>query len=797
LDHGADLPISDWLRQRRRQLDLTQQELADQVGCSTVLIRKIEAGERRPSRQIAARLAVVLQVPDMQQERFITLLRQGVWIYPKAFSQEIPLQPLPETPGQPAAEIAAAATLDLARATLPEFSSAFVGREVELELIMARLAGEARLLTLVGAGGMGKTRLAVEAARRLATQQPPIFTQGVDYFSLVSVASPAALPEALGGALGLALGDGQLSRDLLAAHLGTGRRLLVLDNFEHLLPDGLGMLADLLRGAEGLALLVTSRSRLGLVEEWVFEIAGLAYPPEWPLAHTGAAPPDGWEKFSAVQLFIQSARRSSADFNLGPQNAAAVRQVCVLVDGLPLGIELAAAWTRLLPAAEIAGEIQHNLDFLTSNLRDVPERHRSLRAVFDYSWGLLAPVEQQVLAGLSVLAGRFDRTAASAVAGAGLAELAALLDKSLLGRAGGGDFEMHPLLRQFAHERLEASGAAAAARDRHLAYCCSHARELGQAYQQGQVDHWRAGMQAGQANFNAALQYALESRQAEAGLRLAEELWRYWYARGSLVEGATWLRDLLAMDENLPAARRARAWYCLASLEHHRGDYAAAGEHLAQSLQAARQAGDQETLAAVTNELGLLALDHDQPAQAEEHFREGMAAMQALQDRHGEALLAYNLGRAVYARGQRAQAEKLWHDSLALAEALEDLRVQMYARYMLGVHALEAGDLGPAREQFALSLIHTERLGDRFMRTWCLDRMAMLELQAGNPQRAVMHYACSVTLRTQSHLAVPPVHQAEYQAFERQLRQALPEETYRRFWQDGQQQALEELANEP
>lgn len=793
MDYGPETLISDWLRQRRKQLDKTQHELAEQVGCSTVLIRKIESGERRPSRQVAARLAEALQVPAGQHERFVELLRQSVYLIPQDFEHQVAQQTLPgaAVPHTAAPPADARPTTAPPASGLPEYASAFVGRQAELEQVVALLAGEARLLTLVGAGGMGKTRLAVEAARSLAELEPGPYPAGIHFAALAGVAAPAGLPEALANALGVRV-EGRVIAARLAALL-PGRRLLVLDNYEHLLPEGLDLIAGLLEAAPELSLLVTSRYRLGLAEEWVFEIAGLAYP---PVEAPEESLPADWEQFSAVQLFAGSARRSGVGFAVSPHNAAAVRQVCALVEGLPLGLELAAAWTRLLPVSEIAAEIQRNLDFLTSSLRDVPDRHRSLRAAFEYSWSLLSNGEQQALAALALLSGPFEREAAEQVAGAGLLELAGLLDKSLLARAPGGRYELHPLLRQYAREKLEASGALENAQVRLLEYCCQRTRLLDQAYQQGQVEAWRSGLEGEQANCETALQFALETRRAENGLLLAEALWRFWYTRGALAEGAAWLQRLLDLGVALPDERLGRAWYCLASLEHHQGAYDAARQHLADSLQASRQAGDRETIAAVTNELGLLDLDHGRPQAAEEYFREGLAAMQALGDRHGEALLGYNLGRALYARGLHPQAQEHWQASLALAQQIGDLRVQMYACYMLGVHALEAGELGAAREQIALSLIHSERLGDRFMRTWSLDRMAMLELQAGNPQLAVRHYALSAVLREQSLLAVPPVHQDEYQAFERDLRQALAPEVYQQLWQAGQQQAREEFASE-
>lgn len=337
--------------------------------------------------------------------------------------------------------------------SLPRSPTTFVGREAELTELAGRLKDPAcQLLTVIGPGGSGKTRLALEVAGRLP------FPDGVFFVPLVEVQAPEGVVPSIAGTLGLTARDG-------AGLRGWARDrqvLLVLDNFEHLGPAA-PLLSDLLQRAPGLKLLVTSREALHLQAEWLLDLSGLELP--------GTDSAADIEDSAAVRLFVQSARRAQARFALDEANTADVVRICRLVSGSPLGIELAAAWVRVQDCATIAREIERDLDFLTSPLRDVPERHRSLRAVFEYSWRLLGPAEQEALRRLAVFRGGFEPEAAREVAGVGAPLLAGLLDRSMLGRTGHTRYELHELLRHFAEEKLAALPEEhEALHTRHVAY---------------------------------------------------------------------------------------------------------------------------------------------------------------------------------------------------------------------------------------------------------------------------------------------------------------------------------------
>lgn len=333
---------------------------------------------------------------------------------------------------------------------LPVYPSAFVGRESELLEIADLLSKpECRLVTLLGTGGSGKTRLAVEVGRRYADR----YEHGVGFVSLAAIREVESILPAIGRALNLTYrlpgGEEVPSTDSQAQlfnYLREKSILLITDNWEHLL-EGCPVLSELLEVAPGLKILTTSREKLNLPEEWIFDVRGLSYPAE--------VSEDGLERYSAYQLFVQSAHRSLSSFSPDGNQRRCIAALCRLLDGLPLGIELAASWVRKMDCTEILTEIQHNIAFLESSLRGIPERHRSLRAVFDHSWELLSEPEREIMERLSVFRGGFSRQAAEWVAKASLDQLGALMDKSLLTRDPGGRYGMHEVLKQLSAQRLE------------------------------------------------------------------------------------------------------------------------------------------------------------------------------------------------------------------------------------------------------------------------------------------------------------------------------------------------------
>ncbi|HEU5098957.1 MAG TPA: helix-turn-helix domain-containing protein, partial [Roseiflexaceae bacterium] len=471
-----DMLFGQRVRQHRKELDMTQEDFAQRVGISTETVSKIERGERRPSKHVAERMAQVLELAVEDRAGFVRAAR-------------VLLTDTPELAEPPAfTPPPAVAAPQRSRVSLPTPSTALVGRAAELAELARLLSDpDCRLVTVSGPGGMGKTRLAIEATAR----QSAAFQDGVAFVALAPLAGPDVIAPAIADALGFNFYGPTNPGAQLIDFLREKALLLLLDNFEHLL-DGAPFLVELLQRAPRIKLIVTSRERLNLQGEWVMELQGLPLPRSLDGAK-GGDQLAGFDDSAAVALFLQTARRSFAGFTLAPADRAAIARICRLVEGMPLGIELAAAWVRVLPLNEIADEIARTLDFLAASARDVPARHRSLRAVFEHSWNLLTDDERIVMRRLSVFRGGFSRAAAESVCAELRFEneelkapaqrpalnsqfsilnlLSSLVDKSLLRRSGAGRYDMHELVRQYAATHLEVSAVEySATRDRHAAF---------------------------------------------------------------------------------------------------------------------------------------------------------------------------------------------------------------------------------------------------------------------------------------------------------------------------------------
>jgi predicted ATPase/DNA-binding XRE family transcriptional regulator len=422
--------FGEWLQQQRRQRRLTRDEFAKRVGCSVSALQKIEYGERRPSAQIAELMANCLDVPLEERSIFVRVARGELRV------------------DRLLSELKSVATLNISspKTNLPIFPTPLIGRERELEQLSQLLRDpQCRLLTLVGPGGMGKTRLAIEAAAQVQEE----FADGVYFVRFTPVNNPRFIVPVIADAIGFAFESvGRADpKTQLIGYLKEKQVLLLTDNLEQLLAEpGIELLAELLANAPKVKLLATSRESLEFQGEWVFEVHGL------PVPESGEA--EGSGQNTSVELFLQRARRAHVRFNATPEDYPTIVRICRLLDGMPLAIELAAAWVRTLSCDEIAMEIERGLDFLRVSTRDLPARHQSMRAVFDQSWKLLAEEEQGVLLWLSTFRGGFRREAAEAVAGATLSMLSTLVTKSLIRRSGTGRYDLHELIRQFATEQL-------------------------------------------------------------------------------------------------------------------------------------------------------------------------------------------------------------------------------------------------------------------------------------------------------------------------------------------------------
>ena len=571
-------------------------------------------------------------------------------------------------------------TIEAGMKNLPAPRTSFVGRASELDEIDRLLEDpDCRLLTLVGPGGAGKTRLALEAAARRIERYP----HGVHFVPLVSVASPEFLAPAVAESIQFAVDgahSGFSAQEQLLDYLGERSTLLVLDNFEHLV-DGADLLGKIIERAPKVELLTTSRERLNVQSEWVLDVHGLG------LAENG----NGGS--GALRLFVERATQVEPKFSLDDEERVEAGRICRLVEGLPLGIELAASWVSVLSCAEIADEIERNIDFLATSMRDVPERHRSLRAAFDQSWRLLSGEQQDVLARLSVLRGDFGREAAAAVAGADLRLLSDLVSKSLVRRSDFGRYELHELLRQYAAERLAASpGEERDARERHARHYAAMLMERQAALIGPELAVARDELRGELDNLRAAAEWTLAEDDEHVALPVLEAFYTFLWMH-SWFDGAETLELLgrtAGFDADDPASASAvalaAAMYRVA-IGARLGYDPAAEELAARCLPVLRARNLERELAGCLCALGIMAVYRDVYPEAVAFSEEGAQIARAIGDGLTESGALMDLGFARLLRDDLEAAREAFEAAHVLSEKLGNPLLRAYATSKLGLLA--------------------------------------------------------------------------------------------------------------
>jgi predicted ATPase/class 3 adenylate cyclase len=726
-------------------------------------------------------------------------------------------------------------TLDDHPHNLPIQPTPLLGRDREVAAVCALLQGaHERLVTMTGTGGTGKTRLALQVAAELAEA----FADGVWFVRLSMLVDPALVLSTIAQTLGLREAGGQPIATMLVSYLHAKHLLLLLDNFEQVV-DAAPAIAELLQTCAGLKVLVTSRVPLHLRGEKQYEVHPLPLPDP---AHL--PPPQDLVQNPAVALFVQQAQGADATFALNNATALAIAAICTRLDGLPLAIELAAAKVRVLPPAALLMRLERQLPLLTGGARDVEARQQTMRATLAWSEDLLNPEEQRLFRSLSVFGGGFTLEAAEAVCAAPegveplglsvLEGLAALVDQSLVQRqtvgqdgadaereegSGEARFRLHYVVREYALERLEASGEAELVRRAHAAYYLGLVEEREFAVWGAEPGPWKAWLELEHDNFRAALAWAQELGEAELGLRLAAALGVFWYVRGYITEGRAWVEGLLALASGAAVARtgvgvaddraqgpsggldvaRAKSLVMASNFALVQGDDERALEAAEEGLALARsqQAGWAEGQALAT--LGEIMWGRGDLEQAMACLQEGVVRLRAVGEPNSAAVYLALVGALALERGDLERATACGAESLAVARREGADHPEGIALACLTHVARQRGDLARAESLGQEQVLVWRRLGDPAGLAGGLEDLAHVAAATGEgtqAERAARLLGAAASLRERVGVLRKRWWGADMDLVAAHARATLGEAEWAAAFSDGQALSVEEVIAE-
>ena len=654
---------------------------------------------------------------------------------------------------------------------LPTPPTPLIGRDRERRTVGSQLRrAEVRLLTLTGAGGVGKTRLALAVAEDLLDA----FEDGVVFVDLAPIVDPALVPSVIAGALEAGEAAGKSLTECLVDHLRGRSLLLVLDNFEQVLAAA-PLLSELLTACPGLKALVTSRAALHLSGEHEFLVPPLELPDPKHLPDLEAL-----SQYEAVTLFIQRARAAKPDFQMTNANAPAVAELCARLDGLPLPIELAAARVKLLPPQALLARLGRRLSLLTGGARDLPARQQTLRDTIAWSYNLLEPDECVLFARLAVFIGGCSLDAAEAVCDIDhdlsldvLDGLALLVDQSLLRQTEGSEgskdeprFGMLETIREYAAERLEVSGDAEVMRRRHAEYFVALAEQAAPELVGPRQVVWLERLEREHDNLRTALGWLLARGAAEPALRLAGSLGRFWDIRGHLSEGRRWQEEALALRGDTDPIVRATALFAAGNLALVSGDHARAATLHQECLQLRRQSGDKRSIAHSLHQLASAWHSQGDCDAAISLDQESLALSRELGDTHSVAVTLTGLGAIARDRGDHATARRYLEESLAMVRELEDNWAVALVLNNLARVERDLGRWSRAAGLCAESLALFRKLGDRQAIASVLGNLVVVAQRRGAWEQAARLYGAAEALREAIGSAVITASPVERNAYE-------------------------------
>lgn len=725
------------LRQRRRDLDLTRNELAKRVGCSADTIKKLEEGERRPSKELAELLAHHLRIDASQRVDFIQLARARLHTH-----------------------------LEMGPSNLPAPLTTLIGREAEAENIDSIIrSGDARLLTLMGPPGVGKSRLALYAAEKLRSN----FPDGVWFIPLATVESPQQVPLRITKTLQIAEENHGTPLDWLIEFLNQRRVLLVLDNFEQIL-DAARDITELLTACANVAALITSRMPLEVYGEYQFVVSPLAVPPaqSWD-------DPAHIDNYTAVQLFTSRIRSHNAAFQLTQENSPAVAELCARLDGIPLAIELAAGLTRAesphLLLADVARE--GRLALLSTTQRDRITRQQTLREAIAWSVRRLSRTAQQLFAQLGVFHGSFDLDAAYAVAGAlhdqavhhdtipptltlGINEtssqqefittLQALVASHLIQPQLDNNMPRYRLLetlREYALEMLRGENATIATQRRHAQYFAEVVYAIDPAQTVGNLHQWRNQLRPDYANLLAALQFSLKMGDVGLTMQLASGLGQFWYLEGSWLEGVGWLQQAIGLEGG-PQPLRVRAYTELGILYCAIGKFPEAEHYLQQALEAANQSGDLWAMGWILSHLSQAAILQGKIEITRAYTQERLQIYRRLGNKRYLAITLEQMGCAAIEEGNYERGVPWLQECYILWQEQDSPAGMASADLIIGMAELAQGDARNALERSQRGYQEFDQIQHSHGLAWSLRNLGLIYLALGQLPQAQFNLSRSL-----------------------------------------------------
>ena len=688
------------------------------------------------------------------------------------------------------------------QANLRAPATTFVGRGQQIEEILALLT-EVHLLTITGTGGVGKTRLALQVASVAIAD----FEDGVWVVELGALTVPALVMQAVAVALGVRE-TARISLDtLLVERLRDKHLLLVLDNCEHLLAASVALVAELLRACPTVHILITSREPLHIPGERVWLAPSLMLP---DLRQTPSRPQI--LRAEATRLFVERAMFARGAFTLTEQNAPLIAQICQRLDGIPLAIELAAACTDSLTLDEIATHLNDRFRLLAWNQQAALPRHQTLRAAIEWSDNLLSTTERALLYRLAVFAGSWTVEAAVAICGPGVGKqgvtvpevgrlLLRLVDKSLVTiheQNGSLRYHLSETIRQYALEKGQEQDKTDTLSDRHLAYFLTWTETNIRKLQGSEQALWLERIEQEHANLRATLRWAMESHEVEAALRLSAALWRFWYARGYLQEGRSWLEQALAIEYKDPKSKiavQADALNGAGGVAYAQGDYASAQRFYAASLDLREQTEDAAGIAIALNNLGLVARNLGDYARASALLEQSITQCRALGDAIGIAYALTSLGEVARLQGDIPRAIMFYEESLLRWQELDNQGGMATALHNLGYMALRQQNTRLALKHFRAGLTIFQQHGNQRGLALCLAGLAGAAGQMGQPERAARLFGAEHTLHETIGASLEPADRADRDQHITFVRSQLDAPTFQINWNEGTLMKVEQAVS--